>query len=56
MAEYEIKARLEFNVTVTIEAEDESEAQEKFEAAEFDYNLNAAEMVNWSAQGKPKEV
>lgn len=54
--QYEVRARLEYTTTVTVNAETAEEAKAKFEAMDWaDDGIDRASCANWVAQGEPVE-
>lgn len=56
MPEYELTVRLEFYGTVTIEADSEDEARDKFHDGNFECDVNAMSMANWKREGRIRIV
>lgn len=57
MDQFTISARLDFNTTVTVEADTAEEALLKFDRGEFvDDGMGGAEMVDWDQNGQPKAL
>jgi hypothetical protein len=53
--QWTINGRFTFNGHAVVEAETAEEAKAKFESGEFDFQANAAELIDWESHGKPKE-
>jgi hypothetical protein len=56
MNQYSVYMRLEYNSTVTVEAESVEEAKAKAKAGDFvDDGLGGASLANWEVKGEPHD-
>ncbi len=56
MHQYSVSMRLEYDATVTVEAETVEEAKAKAEAGEFvDDGMAGAALANWEVRSKPHD-